>query len=90
MRTDMRNLVLVAVAAAALSGCQSFGLGSLTPSQQAALYCAVTADGTAIAVSLTKGGAQATALKAQAVAVVTCPAATTIGQIVAAPVPPVK
>lgn len=86
----MRNLVLVAVAAAALSGCQSFGLGSLTPAQQAALFCTVAADGTAIAVSLTKGGAQASAQKAQGASVIACSTATTVGQIVAAPVPPVK
>jgi uncharacterized protein YceK len=84
----MRNLILVAVAATVLVGCQS--VGSLTPAQQAALFCAVAADGTAIAVSLTKGGAQASAQKAQGASVIACSTATTVGQIVAPPVPPVK
>ena len=80
----MNNLMLVACVGLMLAGCQTT-LGGLTPPQQAALFCAVAADGTAIAVSMTKGGAQASAQKAQAVAIVACPAATVIGQIVAAP-----
>lgn len=84
----MNNLVLLACVGLMLAGCQS--LTSLTPSQQAAIFCVVTADGTAIAVASTKGGAQASALSAQNASVTACDLGTKVGQIVTPPVPPTK
>ena len=60
-----------------LAGCQT-----LTPAQQAAVFCVIAADGATIAISATKGGAQATAAQIQSASVVACDAATKIGQIV--------
>ena len=77
----MTRIALPLVAALALAGCNT-----LTP-QQAAVYtqafCVVSADGAALAVSLTKGGAQATAQKIGAAQPVACDAATMLGQVVA-------
>ena len=65
--------------AVAIAGCQT-----ITPAQQAAIFCVVAADGSAIAVAATKGGAQATAQRAQGASVVACSAATQVGQIISA------
>lgn len=72
--------VLCLVGLVGLAGCQSF-----TP-EQAAAFCAIAKDGTVLAVAVTKGGAQQTALKVAAVeAVIPCdPLAAAVGAILAA------
>ena len=75
----MKTLAFILVAALGLSGCAQ--LQSLTPAQQAALFCVIAADGTAIAIASTKGGAQATATTIKGASVVACSAATSIGQV---------
>ncbi len=76
-------LAIFAILAASLAGCNT-----LTP-QQAATYaqafCVLSADGAVLAVSLTKGGAQATAAKLAAAQPVACASATTLGQVIAKP-----
>ena len=75
----MKTLAFIFAAVFGLSGCAQ--LQSLTPAQQAALFCVIAADGTAIAIASTKGGAQATAATVQGASVVACSAATSIGQV---------
>ena len=68
--------------AAALIATGLAGCNTLTPAQNAAIFCVLSADGTAIATAATSGGAQAAAAKLGAASVVACHAATNIGQIV--------
>lgn len=76
----MKKLLLLGLAMLPLTGCQTFN--SLTSAQKAQVFCVLAADGTAIAVSSTKGGAAATAASVQASSVTACSAATQVGQIV--------
>ncbi len=77
--------IIIASPALALAGCNA---ATLTPQQQAAYtraFCVLSADGAVLAVSLTKGGAQATAQHLAAAQPVACDAATLLGQVVATP-----
>lgn len=80
----MRKLVTIITITLSLGACSSWqtAWNNLTPTQQAAVFCAVAANGTAIGVALTSGGAQATAAKVQGASVVACNGATQIGQLV--------
>ena len=78
----MRKLLLISTFAF-LPGCAQWN--ALTPAQQAQVFCAVAANGAAIAVSVTKGGAATTAAQVQGASVVACNAATQVGQIVTKP-----
>lgn len=76
----MSRLALLALAGLGLAGCQS-----LTPAQDAALFCVVSADGVVIGQAVTKGGAQATAQKLGAAQPIACDTAVRIGQVLAPP-----
>lgn len=80
----MIRILVLCGAVAALAGCNA----SLTP-QSAAVYsqafCVVSADSAVLAVSLSQGGAQATAKKLGAAQPVVCDAATQLGQVLAKP-----
>lgn len=78
----MHKLIPLAVALA-LPGCSTWN--SLTPAQQAQVFCAVAANGAAVGVSVTKGGAATTAAQIAGASVVACNAATQVGQIVTKP-----
>lgn len=82
----MRKLLTIStlIIPAMVGGCNSNLFSSLTPAQKAQLFCVLAADGTAIAVSSTKGGANATATTVQGASVTACNAATQVGQIVSA------
>jgi len=80
----VRGLFMLA-ALGALAGCQT--PVPLTAAQQAAIFCVISADGTALAIASTKGGAAATAKAIQDASVVACDAATKVGAIVAPPSP---
>ncbi len=77
----MIRTAILAALALSLAGCNT-----LTQSQSAAYaqaFCVLSADGAVLAVSLTKGGAQATATKISAAQPVVCDAATRLGAVIA-------